>query len=288
MRVGAARQPLLVDARLDPAHLDDVVRADAVGRVAQRVDQLLEPAPQVLVARRRRRRAAAPAPPRPSTTWRSRRRTSRGCAPADPACPRAAGRRRPRAPGRRRAARAAGAARWRPPGRTTTPPAGRRPATGSCTNMHVGVAAVGQLEAAVPAHRDDRHPGRRRVEPALLADRAAGDLERGLEGGVGQPGQRRRRRRRRRSSPSRSPTAIRNSSRRRIAADRPHGVPRVVLPAGRGEHLLGQRLGGQRRQVVRRASARPAARAPAGRWRSGRWPAAGPAARPPGPRRAAW
>ena len=32
--------------------------------------------------------------------------------------------------------------------------------------QHVGVAAVGQLEAAVAAHRHDRHPGRRLVEAA--------------------------------------------------------------------------------------------------------------------------
>ena len=110
-RVGPARQPLVVDAGLDPPHLAHVVLADPPGGEAQRVDQLGEPAAQVRVADHRARPAAAPAPPRPPTTARSSARRSPGCAPAGPACPRGAGRRRPRGPGRCPAATAAGATR---------------------------------------------------------------------------------------------------------------------------------------------------------------------------------
>jgi len=45
-----------------------------------------------------------------------------------------------------------------------------RPGSGSCTQQHVGVAAVAALMPAEPAHRDHREPGRRR--PAQLG----GDL----------------------------------------------------------------------------------------------------------------
>ena len=197
----------------------------------------------------------------------------RGCAPAAPACPRGAGRRRPRAPGRapgsdEQPAQLVGHA----PGRTTRRPAGPRRARGLVHEHHVGVAAVGQLEAAVAAHRHDRHPRRRRVERRCCdAHRPAGDLERRLQGRVGEPGQRgadlgdvdQRRAGR--------PTAIRNSSRRRIAADRAHRLDRVVLAPAAATHLRRSAPRRAQRREVRRPE-HPhalAARARAGRWRSG-------------------
>ena len=250
VRVGAARQPLRVDPGLDPADLDHVVPAHPVGRVAQRVDHLGEPAPAGPRRRRPRRPAAAPAPPRPSTTSRSTRRTTRGVRTSGPCLP----------SGRRSASTSSAGS---PPGRESSRRSSLATAwayvAASCSSApvhrvvhehHVGVAAVGQLEAAVPAHRDDRHPGRRLVEPLLLADRALGDVERRLEGRVGQPGQ---------AGAhvgdvdlaeqvaDRDPEQLAAPDPADRRAPRP---PRRLLAPGGGNHLAGQRLGGQRGQVL--------------------------------------
>ena len=54
---------------------------------------------------------------------------------------------------------------------------------------HVGVAAVGQLEAAVAPHRDHRDPAGGGVQPALPAHGLGRDVERGLQRRVGEPAQ---------------------------------------------------------------------------------------------------
>ena len=246
--------------------------------------------------RRRRRRAAAPGPPRPPTTWRSRRRRSPGCAPAAPACPRGAGRRRPRSggspPGRASRRRSSLATAWAYDAATCAVDAGQR----LVDEQHVGVAAVGQLEAAVATHRHDRDPGRRLVEPARAAHRLHHHAQRRLERGVGdarEPGARRRRRRRARTgrrrpggtaraagSPGpRAPGARRPSAARRwrssprpsprrggaeVAAEDPHALRLALEQVGgepRGGQQPGQPLGdlalvAQRREVPRRAAER--------------------------------
>ena len=134
-RVGAARQPLGLDPRLDPADLAHVRVGQPALRVAQRVDQRDEP----LAAARRRRRparpAAAPGLPdqRPALVVggvrRERAHQRARCGP------RAAGRRRRRsggsAPGSASSRRSSPDHRVR--GRPSRP-ARRRPGSGSCTN----------------------------------------------------------------------------------------------------------------------------------------------------------
>ena len=286
LRVGAAGQPLLVDPRLDPAHLEHVVGGDALARGSAAGRS----APRTVAAargpRRRRRRAAAPATPRPSTTWRSRRRTSRGSAPAAPCLP--SGRRSAStcsagsAPGSESSRRSSLA--------TAVAYDDARLRVGARLRVvdeeHVGVAAVGQLEAAVAAHRHDGHPGRRVLDPALLAHRAAGDAEGGLQGGVGQP----REARAHVGHVDRGPAGRpRRSGRARGGGSRgPPGSPSRGRPGG-ATRRASPRSAPRPRAAPGPppASAPPAARARAGWWRSGRWRAAGPAARRPRPRRAA-
>ena len=115
---------------------------------------------------------------------------------------------------------------------------------------HVGVGAVGELEAAVATHRHDRDPGRRDVQGALGAYGPAGDLEGRLQGGVGEPGQ---------ADPHvrdvDQAEHVSGADPQQLAladpayrADRLPGI--VLVPARGGQHLLGHRLGGQRDQVV--------------------------------------
>ena len=260
VRVGAARQPLVVDARLDPAHLDDVVVAEPVRGVAQRVDQRGEAVAQLRVARRPRRPAAAPGPPRPATTWRSRRRRSRGCAPAAPACPRAAGRRRPRAAGRSPAATAAGAARWRRPGRTRRVLRRRRPAAGrgrtsrrrrcrrtarSRRSRPIATIAIrvgARVQRPLPPHRA---PGHRRGWP------------RGWRRSAGTAPRRPRRRRAARAGRRRRSAAARGGGRRGPRGSRPRASS--CRPRG-GEHL--GRCSAS--AVTRRRGRSPSSRTPSG------------------------
>ena len=218
--------------------------------------------------RPRRPPAAGPGTPRPSTTWRSTRRRSRGSAPAGPACPRAGGRRRPRAAGR--------------PGQGEQPAQlvgdglgvrrrGVRIGTraGLVHEHHVGVAAVGQLEAAVAAHRHHRDRGRRLVETLLLADRAADRLQRrppGWRRSAARGRLRHRPRRSRRTGRRRPGAAARDDVRRGSAAPPPRGRPGGPRRGASLEHRLGRAAG----RGPRRASGRPAARARGARSRSAR------------------
>ena len=105
------------------------------------------------------------------------------------------------------------------------------PGSGSCTNMHVGVAGEAHLPAAEPAHGDHRHPGRQR--PAGLLRLGDGRLQRGGHGDRGHRGQR--------LAPvcdvgqvrGRQAMAVRSSSRRRMAStarDRVVGARRAGRP----------------------------------------------------------
>ena len=238
----------VVDPGLDPADLDHVVPADPVGRVAQRVDHLGEPAPEVLVAHDRVRpqqrlrlpdlrplrvvlvvrldrpheRALLPLGAQAGVDLQRRVATGQGEQAAQLV--------RDRVGVRRRLVRVGALHRV-------------------VDEHHVRVAAVGQLEAAVPAHRHDRHPARRLVEPLLLPDRAAGDLEGGLERRVGQPGQAG-------ADVGHVDLAEQVADRdpEQLAAPDPadgtHRVLGALLAAGGGDHLAGQRLGGEWRQLL--------------------------------------
>ena len=148
---------------------------------------------------------------------------------------------------------------------------------------HVGVAAVGQLDAAEPAHRDDRHPGRRGVEPALLADGCGRRRRAPPRGWRRSAGTARRRRRPRRVSRAgrrpRSGTARGGGSR---------GPPRTASsasswrPAAASISLVSASAdSGARSPPSIRDALRLALEQVGGvaAW----WPAAGPAARRPAP-----
>ncbi len=171
-RIGAARQPLVVDAGLDPAYLGDVALAEPGLRVAQRVDHLGEPAAQVAVADHgvgAQQRLRLP-DRRPLGVVGGVRAEGAG----------------------HRAALALGAEVGVDLERRVATRRRQQPAQlvgdrlGHARGLlrvgarqrvvhehHVGVRAVAELAAAVAAHRDDRHPGRHRSLPLGLdgADR---------------------------------------------------------------------------------------------------------------------
>ena len=159
---------------------------------AQRVDQLLEAPAQLEVpdhgvgAQQRLRLPDL----RPLGVVA--RRTSPGSAPAPPACPPGAGRRRPTRAGSAPGQREQPAQLVGDGGRVRR----RHLRLGSglrvVDEQHVGVAAVGQLEAAVAAHRHDRHPrSARSSKPRCSRTERPATLQGRLQGGVGQPRQRR-------------------------------------------------------------------------------------------------
>ena len=115
---------------------------------------------------------------------RSTARTRRGCAPADPAGPRGAGRRRRRAAGRatgRTSSRRSSSAIWcaEPLAASSATPRRR-----FVDEQHVGVGGVAHLVPAEPAHADDGEP--HLVGPCPRRRRP----QRGAEGGVGDVGER--------------------------------------------------------------------------------------------------
>ena len=285
VRVGAPRQPLAFHPSLDPLDLRHVRLRDALRRIAQRVDERGEPVTHGLVAddgvgaeqrlglphlrplavvggvRRERAHERALLALRPEAGVDDEGGIGAGREQELPQLVRDG-------MGVRRRLLAVGAVQRH------------------VHEHHVGVAAVRQLEPAVATHRDDRHPRRRAVEPTLGADAPLGDVERRLQGGVGEPRQR---------GPDRGDVGLAeqlaDGDPEQLAppdgTDRPDGLRRIVPDDRRTRASARRRPPTRAASGPRRASARPRARARSGRSRSARSRAAGRAARPPDPRRGA-